>query len=62
MVDTLARIRGSHGVILKAQDEPEVAEAVDRLVDGGVPVVTYTTDVPAARAADTSASTTTAQG
>ena len=46
MVDTLARIRGSHGVILKAQDEPVVAEAVDHLVEAGVPVVTYTTDVP----------------
>ena len=46
MVDALARIRGSHGVVLKAQDEPEVAEAVDRLVGAGVPVVTYTTDVP----------------
>ncbi|MEV3905033.1 LacI family DNA-binding transcriptional regulator [Mycobacterium sp. NPDC050551] len=47
MVDTLARIRGSHGVVLKAQDDPEVAAAVDRLVDSGVPVVTYATDVPA---------------
>ena len=47
MVDALARLRGSHGVILKAQDEPEVAEAIDRLVDSGVPVVTYATDVPA---------------
>jgi LacI family transcriptional regulator len=46
MVDALGRLRGSHGVILKAQDEPEVAEAIDRLVDGGVPVVTYATDVP----------------
>jgi LacI family transcriptional regulator len=46
MVDALTRIRGSHGVVLKAQDEPEVAEAVDRLVEAGVPVVTYTTDVP----------------
>jgi LacI family transcriptional regulator len=46
MVDALTRIRGSHGVVLKAQDEPEVAEAVDRLVGAGVPVVTYTTDVP----------------
>jgi LacI family transcriptional regulator len=46
MVDSLARIRGSHGVVLKAQDEPEVAEAVDRLVAAGVPVVTYATDVP----------------
>jgi LacI family transcriptional regulator len=47
MVDTLGRLRGSHGVVLKGQDEPEVAEAIDRLVDSGVPVVTYATDVPA---------------
>jgi LacI family transcriptional regulator len=46
MVDALGRIRGSHGVVLKAQDEPEVAEAVDRLVGAGVPVVTYATDLP----------------
>ncbi|BBX69358.1 LacI family DNA-binding transcriptional regulator [Mycolicibacterium psychrotolerans] len=46
MVDTLSRIRGSHGVVLKAQDEPQVAEAVDHLVAGGVPVVTYATDIP----------------
>lgn len=45
MAAQLDRIKGSHGVILKAQDEPEVAEAVDRLVASGVPVVTYTTDV-----------------
>ncbi len=47
MVDALRRLRGSHGVVLKAQDQPEVAEAIDRLVDAGVPVVTYATDVPA---------------
>ncbi|MBB2992409.1 LacI family transcriptional regulator [Mycolicibacterium iranicum] len=47
MVDALTRIRGSHGVVLKAQDEPDVAEAVNRLTEAGVPVVTYTTDVPA---------------
>jgi LacI family transcriptional regulator len=47
MVDALGKLRGSHGVILKAQDEPEVADAIDRLVAGGVPVVTYATDVPA---------------
>jgi LacI family transcriptional regulator len=46
MADALAGIRGSHGVILKAQDAPEVAEAIDRLAGSGVPVVTYTTDVP----------------
>ncbi|MET0702966.1 MAG: LacI family DNA-binding transcriptional regulator [Mycobacterium sp.] len=45
-VEQLARLRGSHGVILKAPDEPAVVEAVDRLVDSGIPVVTYTTDVP----------------
>ena len=47
MVDALGSLRGSHGVVLKAQDEPEVAEAIDRLVGAGVPVVTYATDVPA---------------
>jgi LacI family transcriptional regulator len=47
MVEALGRIRGSHGVVLKAQDDPAVAEAVDRLVTSGVPVVTYTTDIPA---------------
>ena len=47
MVDTLARIKGSHGIVLKAQDDREVAEAVDGLVAAGVPVVTYTTDIPA---------------
>lgn len=46
MVDALARIRGSHGVVLKAQDQPEIVEAIDRLVAAGIPVVTYTTDVP----------------
>ena len=46
MVDALARLRGSHGVVLKAQDEPAVAEAIDRLAASGVPVVTYATDVP----------------
>lgn len=45
-VDELARLRGSHGVILKGADEPAVADAVDRLVDAGIPVVTYATDVP----------------
>lgn len=44
-VDRLARLRGSHGVILKAQDEPVVAAAVDALESGGTPVVTYTTDI-----------------
>jgi LacI family transcriptional regulator len=47
MIDALGSLRGSHGVVLKAQDEPEVAESIDRLVAGGVPVVTYATDVQA---------------
>lgn len=47
MVEALRRLRGSHGVVLKAQDEPEVAEAINHLVATGVPVVTYATDVPA---------------
>ena len=39
----------SHGVILKAQDEPAVAETIDTLTAAGVPVVTYATDVPNSR-------------
>ncbi|WP_284945397.1 LacI family DNA-binding transcriptional regulator [Acidisoma cladoniae] len=51
MVETLERIgrRGSHGVILKARDLPEVVAAVDRLVRAGIPVVTIATDLPHAR-------------
>jgi LacI family transcriptional regulator len=41
--------RGSDGVILKAPDHPEVASAVDALVEAGVPVVTLVTDVPFSR-------------
>ena len=50
--DVLSRIRGSHGVVLKAQDDPWVVEAVNRLVGAGVPVVTYTTDVPTSARCD----------
>lgn len=43
---------GSHGVVLKAPDTPEVVAAVSRLVGAGVPVVTLVTDLPtSARAA-----------
>jgi LacI family transcriptional regulator len=42
-----ARGRTSHGVLLKAPDDPEVANAVRRLADRGVPVVTLVTDVHA---------------
>ncbi|WP_432535927.1 LacI family DNA-binding transcriptional regulator [Kineococcus arenarius] len=38
--------RGSHGVVLKAPDHPRVREAVDRLRERGVPVVTLVTDLP----------------
>ena len=48
MLETLDRIRlrGSHGVIVKAPDEPEVARALDVLSASGIPVVTYVSDVP----------------
>lgn len=51
MLETLEGIaqRGSHGVILKAPDSPEVAAAVDRLVDAKIPVVTFVTDIPHCR-------------
>jgi len=45
-LDRLTRLRGSHGVILKAPDEPSIADAVGRLVRMGIPVVTYATDIP----------------
>lgn len=43
------RWRGSHGVVLKAPDVPEVVEAVDRLVADGIPVITLVTDLPGSR-------------
>jgi LacI family transcriptional regulator len=43
------RVRGSHGIILKAPDEPEVVEAVDRVVAAGIPVVTLATDLPTSK-------------
>ncbi len=43
------RTRGSQGVILKAPDEPEVVEAVAKLVAAGIPVVTLVTDLPGSR-------------
>lgn len=46
LLDAVAR-RGSHGVLLKAPDVPEVAEASRRLAAAGIPVVTLVTDVPA---------------
>jgi LacI family transcriptional regulator len=50
IVGLLDKIRktGTHGVILKAPDLPEVAAAVARLVAAGIAVVTLVTDIPAA--------------
>ncbi|HET7397339.1 MAG TPA: LacI family DNA-binding transcriptional regulator [Intrasporangium sp.] len=45
-LERIAR-RGSHGVILKAPDHPEVSEAVRRLRAAGIPTVTFVTDIPA---------------
>jgi LacI family transcriptional regulator len=39
------RRRPSHGVLLKAPDHPEVADAAARLAARGIPVVTVVTDV-----------------
>jgi LacI family transcriptional regulator len=39
------RGRTSHGVLLKAPDDPEVAAAARRLLQRGIPVVTLVTDV-----------------
>jgi len=38
--------RGSHGVILKAPDVPEVTAAAQRLARRGIPLVTLVTDLP----------------
>jgi LacI family transcriptional regulator len=48
LVATLDRIRsrGSHGVILKAPDVPEIITACWQLVRAGIPVVTLVTDLP----------------
>ncbi|SDP38942.1 LacI family transcriptional regulator [Rhodoferax sp. OV413] len=48
LVATLDKIaqQGSHGVLLKAPDVPEVVQAVARLQHKGIPVVTLVTDVP----------------
>lgn len=48
VLDRLAR-RGSHGVLLKAPQDPQVVDAVGRLAGLGVPVVTLATDLPTSR-------------
>lgn len=40
------RRRGSMGVILKAPDSLEIVDAIGRLHDAGIPVVTLVTDLP----------------
>ncbi|KXP06567.1 LacI family DNA-binding transcriptional regulator [Tsukamurella pseudospumae] len=44
-LDGIAR-RGSHGVILKAPDTPDVAAAIGRLSARRIPVITVVTDIP----------------
>ncbi|MEE3850947.1 LacI family DNA-binding transcriptional regulator [Gordonia sp. LSe1-13] len=44
-LDVIAR-QGSHGVVLKAPDTPEVAAAIGRLTAARIPVITLVTDVP----------------
>jgi LacI family transcriptional regulator len=48
LLDAIGR-RGSNGVLLKAPDLRDVAAAVDRLVQAGIPVVTLVTDIPDSR-------------
>jgi LacI family transcriptional regulator len=50
LLDAVGR-KGSHGVILKAPDDPLIVDAVQRLADRGVPTVTFVTDVPGSRRA-----------
>lgn len=45
VLDTIGS-RGSHGVLLKAPDRADVAEAIDRLHRKNIPVITLVTDVP----------------
>ncbi|AZG48486.1 LacI family DNA-binding transcriptional regulator [Gordonia insulae] len=44
-LDTICR-QGSHAVVLKAPDTPEVAAAIGRLTSARIPVITLVTDVP----------------
>lgn len=47
-IDSIQRL-GSHGVILNAPDTPTTMQAISRLADAGIPVVTFTTDLPNSR-------------
>jgi LacI family transcriptional regulator len=48
LVEVLKKIetRGSHGVFLKAPDDPCIVEAVARLAHKGIPVIALVTDLP----------------
>jgi LacI family transcriptional regulator len=48
VVDALEAVgrRGSHGVLLKARDVPEISDAIAGLRQRGIPVVTIFTDIP----------------
>ncbi|MET1006468.1 MAG: LacI family DNA-binding transcriptional regulator [Propionibacteriaceae bacterium] len=48
ILDEIAR-RGSSGVLLKAPDDPTVNDAVNRIHDLRIPVVTVVTDLPLSR-------------
>lgn len=41
--------KGSHGVVLKAPDTPQVVHAIERLHAAGIPVLTLVTDIPGSR-------------
>ncbi|MDK4742351.1 LacI family DNA-binding transcriptional regulator [Rhizobium sp. CNPSo 3464] len=40
------RLRGTHGIVLKAPDIPEITAAVERAAKAGITVVTLVTDLP----------------
>lgn len=46
VLDRIART-GTHGVLLKVPDVPDVADAINRLAAEHIPVITMVTDVPA---------------
>lgn len=48
LIRTLDKIaaRGTHAIILKAPELPEVIDAVNRLADQGLPIITIVTDLP----------------
>jgi len=48
LLEEIAR-RGSNGLLLKPPDVPEIAVAVDRVAQSGIPVVMLVTDLPNSR-------------